>query len=745
MRASRLAIAAGLFLLVPTSSALAAPDLTVSASHAAPTFLRATAPNTTVYNGTLTLVVSNSGADPTDGTPVTVTERLPTGLGALTNNPGFGAGPTAASGPGWTCSGTTTSTCTRSDALAAGASYPPITVTVSVANSAAASLANAPTVAGGGDSSVATGADTIPTAADACPNGFAAGQPVAFGPPVPAVDSGVANPERTDGCSLLDVIFSAPITDHAAFVTRVDDATTAFGLGDSQRMAIHDAAQLSLIGTASDHQVDNACTAGRIALTFDDGPSVYRPRTMQYMRDKAAPAVLFDTAIRSEANVDIAKFERTEGHVVLSHTYDHPHLNALSATLQAAEMAKAEDTFNRLGIPITFRAMRPPFFEANAATLANLASLGYTSNTARIETTDYDPANTLAMTRDAIVNQLRPGAIILLHDGPIDTPAGLNSSDASAQIIDAARARGFCMGTLDHKGNVVATRYVPQTTPIPAVTNPVPYVPLAYPGTPPSPWVTVPQPLRITATHSPLNRGGTGTITLTASNVSDEPTDGSTITLSDRVPSGLTVTSISGTGWTCTGTTTRNCTRTDILAPHTSFPPVTINVSVSATASFVLTNAPTVTGHGGNVWVDSTTDAISVGVAATGDVGGSVPATLALTLGAPATFAPFKPGVDDTYTASTTATVVSSAADAALTVSDPSGDHPGHLVNGAFFLPQPLLAAGAPLPAVVKTYTGPASNDAVAVAFTQAIAATDALRTGAYAKTLTFTLSTTSP
>jgi hypothetical protein len=37
------------------------------------------------------------------------------------------------------------------------------------------------------------------------------------------------------------------------------------------------------------------------------------------------------------------------------------------------------------------------------------------------------------------------------------------------------------------------------------------------------------------------------------------------------------------------------------------------------------------------------------------------------------------------------------------------------------------------------------SNDVVAVPFTQQIAQTDGLRTGAYSKTLTFTLSTTSP
>ena len=43
------------------------------------------------------------------------------------------------------------------------------------------------------------------------------------------------------------------------------------------------------------------------------------------------------------------------------------------------------------------------------------------------------------------------------------------------------------------------------------------------------------------------------------------------------------------------------------------------------------------------------------------------------------------------------------------------------------------------------TYSGPVSNDAVSIAFRQRIAAGQALRTGTYSKTLTFTLSTTTP
>jgi hypothetical protein len=132
---------------------------------------------------------------------------------------------------------------------------------------------------------------------------------------------------------------------------------------------------------------------------------------------------------------------------------------------------------------------------------------------------------------------------------------------------------------------------------------------------------------------------------------------------------------------------------------------------------------------------DLVTEPVKVETPVTGTVGGSVPATLALTLGAPAQFGAFTPGVTKTYTATTAANVISTAGDAALTVSDP-----GHLSNGAFTLPEPLQVAFSK-----STWSAPVANDGVTITFTQQVKDTDALRTGTYSKTLTFTLSTTTP
>ncbi|HKO96860.1 MAG TPA: LamG-like jellyroll fold domain-containing protein, partial [Pyrinomonadaceae bacterium] len=131
---------------------VAGPDLSIDKSH--------TGDFTQGETGkTYTIAVSNVGGTATSGT-VTVTENLPAGLTA-----------TALSGTGWTCTvipvggtpGPAVLTCTRADSLAAGGSYPDITLTVDVSLTAPASVNNVATVAVAGDVNAANDSDTDPT------------------------------------------------------------------------------------------------------------------------------------------------------------------------------------------------------------------------------------------------------------------------------------------------------------------------------------------------------------------------------------------------------------------------------------------------------------------------------------------------------------------------------------------------------------------------------------------------------
>ena len=151
-------------------------------------------------------------------------------------------------------------------------------------------------------------------------------------------------------------------------------------------------------------------------------------------------------------------------------------------------------------------------------------------------------------------------------------------------------------------------------------------------------------------------------------------------------------------------------------------------------------------------------------VAPTTPVGGDTPPTLNLTLGTPGSFTAFIPGLTRDYSTTMTASVTSTAENATLTVADPSATDTGRLVNGAFTLTNPLQVGAVstyeyavkPMlptgnvgttasPLSLLNYNGPVGLDPVTLNFKQTIAQTEALRTGAYSKTLTFTLSTTNP
>jgi uncharacterized repeat protein (TIGR01451 family) len=119
------------------------PDLTVTKSHVG-NFLRGQS------GAQYAITVTNSGTLSTAGT-VTLTDTLPA---ALT--------PVSISGGGWGCT-QPSGPCTRSDALAAGNSYPALTLTVNVAALSPPSVTNSVTVSGGGESNTANDTANDPT------------------------------------------------------------------------------------------------------------------------------------------------------------------------------------------------------------------------------------------------------------------------------------------------------------------------------------------------------------------------------------------------------------------------------------------------------------------------------------------------------------------------------------------------------------------------------------------------------
>src|SRR5581483_9940544 len=121
--------------------------------------------------------------------------------------------------------------------------------------------------------------------------------------------------------------------------------------------------------------------------------------------------------------------------------------------------------------------------------------------------------------------------------------------------------------------------------------------------------------LTITKSHTGnFTQGQTGaTYTITATNSGNAATSG-TVTVADTLPTGLTVTAIAGTGWTCSTPPTLSCTRTDALSAGSSYPAITLTVNVAANAPASVTNTATVSGGGEtNTANDTATDVTTIG------------------------------------------------------------------------------------------------------------------------------------
>jgi hypothetical protein len=105
-------------------------------------------------------------------------------------------------------------------------------------------------------------------------------------------------------------------------------------------------------------------------------------------------------------------------------------------------------------------------------------------------------------------------------------------------------------------------------------------------------------------------RGQTGAaFNITIANLGSAASSGA-VTAVETLSAGLTATNITGTGWMCTlGTLT--CTRSDALAPNSSYPAITVTVSVGSAANSPFVD--TVFASGGGSGSTNATDSVTAG------------------------------------------------------------------------------------------------------------------------------------
>lgn len=178
--------------------------------------------------------------------------------------------------------------------------------------------------------------------------------------------------------------------------------------------------------------------AGRVALTFDDGPHAEcTPRLLDVLAREGVRATFFMQGSNAVRHPELVRRAHGEGHQIAGHGVDH-----VSAWEQAgAEVLRNADGCHAalsdiLGVPVG-REFRPPYGAMTLAGLRELRRHGY-----RLAYWSYDSNDSFVSTSAAIVERIRgeapaAGSILLFHD---DYP---HTAEALPAVIAALRERNL--------------------------------------------------------------------------------------------------------------------------------------------------------------------------------------------------------------------------------------------------------------------------------------------------------------
>jgi len=465
-----------------TISSTGTPDLMVTKSHSG-NFAQGQ------VGATYTLSVTNSGTASTVGT-VTVSDSLPSSLSA-----------TAMSGTGWNCV-LSSLTCTRNDALAGGANYPDITLTVTVASNAPASVTNTATVGGGGETNTANDTSSDVTSIQSASSG-----------PISLVQH-VGKDAGTTASSSLAFPAANTAGNWIGVLIRASGIGQVFSVSDTRGNTYRQAVQFTETvdgNTIGIFYAENVA-AGTNTVTVSDTTS----GTLRF-------AILEYAGVSRTGSIDGAK--AAQG------TSAAPNSGAITTTANGDLV---------LGLIST----------ANSATFT--AGSGFTIQE-RVPTSGTK----------LIAEDQRQAAA-----GAVAATATLSGSDVWSSAVSAFRA-GSTGG--------------------------------------PTPDMT------LTKSHAgSFMQGQTGaTYTLTVTNSGTGSTSGA-VTVTDSLPTGLSATAMSGSGWSCM-LSSLTCTQSSTLAGGTSYPAITLTVNVSNSAPASVTNMASVSGGGEiNTANNSASDATSI-------------------------------------------------------------------------------------------------------------------------------------
>ena len=165
------------------------------------------------------------------------------------------------------------------------------------------------------------------------------------------------------------------------------------------------------------------------------------------------------TGSGAEKHPQVIKDAVSEGHDIGNHSYNHPDFTEISTTSMLSQLSRTETIIKNLTGESTKPYFRAPFGSTNAQVLQTVGNAGYTHTFHwTIDTLDWT-GNSATTIYNRVMNNLQPGAIVLMHTG-----AGATGTvEALKKLIPAIKNKGYRFVTLSQLMNPSIQPTLPTT------------------------------------------------------------------------------------------------------------------------------------------------------------------------------------------------------------------------------------------------------------------------------------------
>ncbi|OQA93648.1 MAG: Peptidoglycan-N-acetylglucosamine deacetylase [Microgenomates group bacterium ADurb.Bin219] len=201
-----------------------------------------------------------------------------------------------------------------------------------------------------------------------------------------------------------------------------------------------------------------------VSLTFDDGPNeIGTPSVLAALEEYQLPATFFFVGKNIQGNEEILKQVAHKGHAIGNHSYRHQKLTFKSEELKKEVDLTEKEIFSVINRKP--RLFRSPYGFLSLYSVSLLEKEGYQIIGWSVDPQDYKKNKTAQEIAAAILKEVRPGAIILLHDGR-EIKDGSDyrvTTEALKEVIPSLLAQNYRFVTLPELLNISA--YFPEIFP----------------------------------------------------------------------------------------------------------------------------------------------------------------------------------------------------------------------------------------------------------------------------------------